>query len=124
MRVLSGIERDKIIEVMEFIIKNQNVPVIDIKKRFKLSNEEYEMCMDLAMPAICYHSGMTFYKQSFRKVYLSVQSVMNYINKNPKNLAGNNLIAEIKNRLQDVINDSESRWTKREFINKELDEPA
>lgn len=124
MRVLSGVERDKIVEVMEFITKNQNIPVSDIKSRFKLSNEEYEMCMDLAMPAIRYHAGLSFYKQSFRKVSLSVQSVLNYIYNNPKKLTGPKFIISIKDRLQEIINDSESRWTKREYINEELDEPA
>lgn len=54
MTILNRKEIKKINEVVEFIVKrnDERISVNEVKEKFGLSSEEYEMCMEFAMPMI------------------------------------------------------------------------
>lgn len=52
MKVLCLDDCRKINEVIDYIIDHYNTPIGEIKKRFGLSNEEYDMISELMMPAM------------------------------------------------------------------------
>ena len=47
LTILPADEIDYIITISEFILKFPNLSVGDIKKKFRLTSEEYEMIFDL-----------------------------------------------------------------------------
>jgi len=52
MIVLPQDQIDRMVEIMDMLLKYPLMTVEDIKKRYKLSSEEYEMIFDLCMPLI------------------------------------------------------------------------
>lgn len=54
MVVLNVDDIKSITDVIEYIVERNDdkISVKEVKKKFGLSSEEYEMCMDLAMPVI------------------------------------------------------------------------
>lgn len=61
MTVLTGDERDQVVQIIEYITKYKTSATVgDIKKKFNLTKEEYDMCMDLAMPSIRHSNTSRF----------------------------------------------------------------
>lgn len=68
MTVLNKSECDQIVEIIEFIIHHNQVSVADVKKKFNLSSEEYDMISDLMMPAIRYSNRVRELETGIRKL--------------------------------------------------------
>lgn len=68
MTVLSRDEIDSIVEIIDFINVHSAVSVKDIKRRFGLTSEEYEMIMDLTMPFIRSSSGSRFWQIAYMTI--------------------------------------------------------
>ena len=73
MTVLSRDEIDSIVDVIDFIIAHGSVSVKDIKCRFGLTSEEYEMIMDLSMPFIRSNSGQRFWNVAYLTLRAKVE---------------------------------------------------
>ena len=65
MIVLPGDQIDKMAEIMELILSPKGLTVADIKRKFKLTNEEYDMIFDLSMPRIRHNNGNEFWKNNY-----------------------------------------------------------
>ncbi len=101
MTVLSGMEIDRIVEIIDYLVNLQDykVSVGEVKKKFGLTNEEYNMIYDLAMPAIRQSNGMRFYRFYFRSIAKEIDAILNYIINNPKKLDISELFTKVKERL-------------------------
>lgn len=117
MTILSGVDQDKIIEVSDYLanLADYNVTVADIKKKFGLTNEEYNMIYDLTMPAIRRSNGEKFYKFCFRNIEKEIDQVIRYVSLNPKEQTNEELFDYIKRRLADISLRAEETYRKHEL---------
>lgn len=56
MVILPPMDREKVNRVVDYIIQHSSVTIEEVKKKFKLNSEEYEMIADLMMPALRYYN--------------------------------------------------------------------
>lgn len=68
MTILSKDERQKIGEVIDYILAHQQSSVASIKTRFNLTDEEYDQISDLMMPAQRQYSMMMHFKVRLTKL--------------------------------------------------------
>lgn len=68
MTVLNKIECDKVTEIEEYILTHYQVTVADVKKKFNLTSEEYDMIMDLIMPALRYFNRAKHLEAGIRRL--------------------------------------------------------
>lgn len=68
MTVLNYEERQKVNQVVEYIVTHYQVTVADVKEKFNLTNEEYDMISDLMMPAIRWYSRATHLEAGIRRL--------------------------------------------------------
>ena len=117
MTILSGIEQDKIIEVSDYLanLTDYNVTVADIKEKFGLTNEEYNMIYDLTMPAIRRGNGERFYKFNYRNIEKEIDQLIRYITMNPKKKSTEELFDYTKERLMEISFKAEEIFRKHEL---------
>lgn len=53
------------VKVMDYILKHPNVTVADIRERFSISSDEYNMIFDLCMPVIRNKNAKMFWRQKY-----------------------------------------------------------
>lgn len=113
LTILDGMEREKIVEVIDFLTDDRYraITVADVKKRFNLTNDEYEMIFELAMPAIRQNNSMRFYKQLSRKMTKEVEGILSFIfrfqNEDKK------LLDKVITRLSSLSTMAEEAYRKR-----------
>jgi len=117
MTILSGVDQDKIIEVSDYLanLTDYNVTVADIKEKFGLTNEEYNMIYDLTMPAIRRGNGERFYKFSYRNLEKEIDQVIQYISVNPNKKSVEELFDFTKERLIEISCKAEDIFKKHEL---------
>lgn len=115
--ILSGIEQDKIVEVSDYLanLTDYNVTVADIKKKFGLTNEEYNMIYDLTMPAIRRGNGERFYRFCFRNLEKEIDQIIHYISMNPNEKSMEELFDFTKERLIEISCKAEDIFKKHEL---------
>lgn len=117
MTILSGVDQDKIIEVSDYLanLTDYNVTVADIKKKFGLTNEEYNMIYELTMPAIRRGNGERFYKFCFRNLEKEIDQVIRYISMNSNEKSVEELFDYTKERLIEISCKAEDIFKKHEL---------
>lgn len=68
MTILNKADCEKINQVVDYIIQHPKLSVAQIKRKFHLSSEEYDMISDLMMPAMRYSSRVTHLENGIRKL--------------------------------------------------------
>ena len=68
MVILNKADCEKINTVVDYICEHYGVSVGEIKKKFGLTTEEYDMISDLMMPAIRYHARVRHLETGIRKL--------------------------------------------------------
>ena len=96
MTIIPQDQIDRMVEVMDVILKYPYMTVGDIKRRFNLSSEEYEMIYDLVMPLV---------REANVKKYWAVK--YKYIERKLKELLVNESIsnAQLRERVQELVFD-------------------
>ena len=93
MIVLPQDQIDKMKEIMDYLFKYQALTTVgEVKKRFNLTNEEYEMIYDLCMPLIR-ENGV---KKYWAIKYQSFVQELKRLIKNRKNLTNNQFYSELR----------------------------
>lgn len=117
MTILKGVEIDRIVEVSDYIanLADYNVTVADIKEKFKLTNEEYDMIYDLTMPAIRRGNGERFYRFSYRNLEKEIDQIIRYISNNPNKQSMEELFGYTKDRLIEISLKAEEAFRKHEL---------
>ena len=66
MTILSEEQIAKMVEVSDFLLKHpSNITVADIRKKFKLSRDEYNMIYDLTMPLFRKQSSTSYWRTKY-----------------------------------------------------------
>lgn len=93
MIVLPQDQIDKMKEIMDYLFKYQALTTVgEVKKRFGLTSEEYDMIYDLCMPLIR-ESGV---KKYWAIKYQSFVQELKRLIKNRKNLTSNQFYSEFR----------------------------
>lgn len=125
MTVLNGSEIDNLVKIIEHLtIAPYTVTVEEIKKRYHLSKEEYDMCMDLAMPSIRKYNDARFYKQAYMHTALKLGKILQNLIDNPRNLDSEGLLNYAKKELFEALEEVEQNKLKKELSKYELEETA
>ena len=103
MTVLSRDEIDSIVDVIDFIIVHGSVSVRDVKRRFGLTSEEYEMIMDLSMPFIRSTSGQRFWNVA----YLTLRSKVERLYEKYKNSQS---CITITKEIEDILSTTTKKY--------------
>ena len=101
MTILSPDEITVLTSVIDFILNHGMVSVADIKRRFNLTNEEYEMAMDLSMPFIRSRNGNRYWQNNF----LTIKHKLNYLYDKYKNSSSCRVIIK---EIEAILNDATS----------------
>lgn len=64
--VLPQDQIDRLEVVMRYILNTQGTTVAEVKKKFHLTNEEYEMAFDLCMPLIQAKNGNSYWMNRYK----------------------------------------------------------
>ena len=121
MTILTGDERDKIVQVIEFLARHKSrYSVADIKKKFNLTSEEYEMCMDLAMPSIRFSNSARFYIQAFRHLSWQIEVYLlglKRIDEGPdKKPTVSELYKKTIEYMKNILQEADIRWVKSKDV--------
>lgn len=121
MTVLTGDERDRVVQIIEYITKYKTSATVgDIKKKFNLTKEEYDMCMDLAMPSIRHSNTSRFFIQAFRHLTWQIDSYLlklKEMDENPKKKPEiSELYSKTINYMKKILEEAEIRWVKSKEI--------
>lgn len=93
MIVLPQDQIDKMKEIMDYLFKYQALTTVsEVKRRFNLTNEEYEMIYDLCMPLIR-ENGV---KKYWAIKYQSFVQELKRLIKNRKDLTSNQFYSELR----------------------------
>lgn len=114
MVVLPGDQINKMAEIMECILSPRGMSVADIKRKFKLTNEEYDMIFDLSMPRIRHNNGNEFWKNNYLALRNQIYERLR------KEEYGDKLATDISRILQN--NQVGRRRKKEEHLEDLLDE--
>lgn len=76
LRILTQDEIDRIVEVEDFIMKFPSMSVHDIKKKFHLSSEEYDMIFELCMPRIRSGSASMYWRTKYHTLIAKLRRVL------------------------------------------------
>ena len=76
LTILPADEIDYIVTVSDFILKFPNLSVGDIKKKFRLTSEEYEMIFELCMPRIRAGSAAAYWRTKHHMLAARVKRVI------------------------------------------------
>ena len=117
MTILSGIDQDKIIEVVDYLanLNDYKVTVADVKEKFGLTNDEYNMIYELSMPAIRRGNGERFYRFNYRNIEKEIDQLIRYITMNPKKKSAEELFGYTKERLTEISFKAEEIFRKHEL---------
>lgn len=117
MTILSGVDQDKIIEVIDYLanLNDYKVTVADVKEKFGLANDEYNMIYELSMPAIRRGNGERFYKFNYKNIEKEIDQVIRYITTNPKGQSAEELFGYTKERLIEISFKAEEIFRKHEL---------
>ena len=74
--ILSKDEIDLIVSVADFILKYPNRSVAEIKQRFRLTSEEYDMIFELCMPRIRAGSAAAYWRTKHHMLAARVKRVI------------------------------------------------
>ena len=121
MTILSGDERDKIVQVIEFLARHKSrYSVADIKKKFNLTSEEYEMCMDLAMPSIRFSNSARFYIQAFRHLSWQIEVYLLGLKRMDEEPDKKPTVSELYKKtieyMKNILQEADIRWTKSKDV--------
>lgn len=76
LTILPADEIDCIVTVSDFILKFPNMSVGDIKKKFRLTSEEYDMIFELCMPRIRAGSAAAYWRTKHHMLAARVKRVI------------------------------------------------
>lgn len=121
MTILSGDERDKIVQVIEFLARHKSrYSVADIKKKFNLTSEEYEMCMDLAMPSIRFSNSARFYIQAFRHLSWQIEVYLLGLKRIDEESDKKPTVSELYKKtieyMKNILQEADIRWVKSKDV--------
>lgn len=121
MTILSGDERDKIVQVIEFLARHKSrYSVADIKKKFNLTSEEYEMCMDLAMPSIRFSNSARFYIQAFRHLSWQIEVYLLGLKRIDEGSDKKPTVSELYKKtieyMKNILQEADIRWVKSKDV--------
>ena len=68
MTVLTRTECKRINEIVDYILIHTNISVADVKEKFGLSKEEYEMISELMMPPLRWYNRSKYYETGIKKL--------------------------------------------------------
>ena len=74
--ILSADEVDRIVQVEDFIMKFPSMSVGEIKKKFHLSSEEYDMIFELCMPRIRSGSAAMYWRTKYHMLTAKLKRVL------------------------------------------------
>ena len=115
MTVLTGDERDRVVQIIEYITKYKTSATVgDIKKKFNLTKEEYDMCMDLAMPSIRHSNTARFFIQAFRHLTWQIEVYLLGLKRMDEGLDEKPEVSELYSRainyMKQIFEEAEARW--------------
>lgn len=121
MTILTGDERDKIVQVIEFLARHKSrYSVADIKKKFNLTSEEYEMCMDLAMPSIRFSNSARFYIQAFRHLSWQIEVYLLGLKRIDEGSDKKPTVSELYKKtieyMKNILQEADIRWVKSKDV--------
>lgn len=121
MTVLTGDERDQVVQIIEYITKYKTSATVgDIKKKFNLTKEEYDMCMDLAMPSIRHSNTSRFFIQAFRHLTWQIEVYLFGLKRFDEGIEPKPEIQELYsktiNYMKQILEEAEIRWVKSKEI--------
>lgn len=121
MTVLTGDERDRVVQIIEYITRYKTSATVgDIKKKFNLTKEEYDMCMDLAMPSIRHSNTSRFFIQAFRHLTWQIEVYLLGLKRMDEGLDEKPEVPELYSKTVDymrqILEEAEIRWVKSKEI--------
>lgn len=72
MQILPQTQIDEMNKIMDFILNHPGVPVEDIRNRFHITSEEYNMIFDLVMPSIRKGNRSGYWKTKYDRLYRDI----------------------------------------------------
>lgn len=76
LTILPADEIDYIVTVSDFILKFPNLSVGDIKKKFRLTTEEYDMIFELCMPRIRAGSAAAYWRTKYHMLVAKLKRIL------------------------------------------------
>lgn len=107
--ILSQDEIEQIVTVGDFIIRYPSMSVGDIKRKFRLTSEEYEMIFDLCMPKIRAGSSSAYWRTKHHMLASRIKNVLDQ--SKPSKLKDDILVAlkEPENIDETMVEESDSQ---------------
>lgn len=68
MTVLNRDECKKVNEIVDYILVHKGISVADVKEKFGLSKEEYEMISELMMPPLRWYNRAKYYESGIKRL--------------------------------------------------------
>lgn len=68
MTVLNRDECKRVNEIVDYILVHTNISVTDVKEKFGLSKEEYEMISELMMPPLRWYNRAKYYESGIKRL--------------------------------------------------------
>ena len=93
MTILPQDEIEQIVTVCDFIIRFPSMSVGDIKRKFRLTSEEYEMIFDLCMPKIRAGSSSAYWRT---KHHMLASRIKNVIDQSKPSKLKDDILAALK----------------------------
>lgn len=80
--ILSQEEIDQIVVISDFILRHPSITVADIRRRFRLTTEEYNMIFDICMPRVRAGSAALYWKTKYNMITTRLDKILEGINNN------------------------------------------
>lgn len=73
MKIVSKDQTDYMNLVMDYILSHPAISVAEIKQRFHLTDEEYNMCIDLCMPSVRRRVADQYWRSKYCSILTSME---------------------------------------------------
>ena len=80
--ILSQEEIDQIVRVEDYILRHPAATVADIRRRFHLTSEEYNMIFDICMPKVRAGSAALYWKIKYNMVTTRLDKILEGVTNN------------------------------------------
>lgn len=80
--ILSEDEITQIVTVSDYILKHPSITVADIRRRFRLTTEEYNMIFDICMPRVRAGSAALYWKTKYNMVTTRLDKILEGVTNN------------------------------------------
>lgn len=65
----------RINDIVDYILVHTQITVADVKEKFNLSKEEYDLISELMMPAMRWYNRATYYEHGIRRLLNTYKNI-------------------------------------------------